>query len=343
MANLQGFFQEFNASKFVLFTSLLLFSILFTLQLDQVIHWSWWSVFAPLWIWKGIAIAGAGVGSYVWWRRPQSRLNTEEYIQYKAMLISLAVHLLLLMFELLTADNLDARRHMWILVFIPLVFVSIISIAICVWSVRHDRSFELELFCAVNILQFVFLALKLDGIIFWSWEITFIPLWIVLCISLVGVLYTIIFAGILLRMPDVNADQRRSSTNSALGYSFLVVPLLVFLVLLTNKLDKTVKISYFAATSPLFLTFFTLIITSFGTRGGNQYWFGLRKPPCQFLFGVCPCLQLFGNVSYSLYTANNNNRDTNRMEPEVDIFPGKKKAKKAEKTVAPVITLEMPD
>lgn len=47
------------------------------------------------------------------------------------------------------------------------------------------------------------------SIITWSWEITFIPLWIVLCISLVGVLYTIIFAGILLRMPDVNADQRR--------------------------------------------------------------------------------------------------------------------------------------
>jgi hypothetical protein len=54
-------------------------------------------------------------------------------------------------------------------------------------------------------------------IIVWSWEITFIPLWIVLCISLVGVLYTIIFAGILLRIPDVNSDQRRSSTNSALG------------------------------------------------------------------------------------------------------------------------------
>merc|ERR1719384_1841540 len=165
------------------------------------------------------------------------------------------------MFELLCADNLDTgagggvHRHKWILVFIPLVVVSILSIAICVWSVRHDRTFELELFCAVNILQFVFLALKLDNIITWSWEITFIPLWIVLCISLVGVLYTIIFAGILLRMPDVNADQRRSSTNSALGYSFLVVPLLVFLVLLTNKLDQTVKISFFAAASPLFLTF----------------------------------------------------------------------------------------
>ena len=128
MANLQGFFQvrfssrptyfftsevmqEFNGSKFVLFCSLLMFSVLYTLKLDGVISWSWWSVFLPLWVWKGIAISGASVGSYVWWRRPQSRLNNEEYLQYKAMLISLAVHLLLLMFELLTADNLDTRRH----------------------------------------------------------------------------------------------------------------------------------------------------------------------------------------------------------------------------------------
>ena len=51
----------------------------------------------------------------------------------------------------------------------------------------------------------------------WPWEITFVPMWIVLCISLVGVLYTIIFAGILLRLPEVNAEQRRTSTNSALG------------------------------------------------------------------------------------------------------------------------------
>jgi len=258
-------------------------------------------------------VFGAIVGSLVWWRRPQNQLNADEYIQYKAMLISLATHLLLLMFELLVADKLDSPdRHMWILVFVPLVFISLISIPICIWSIRHDRSYELELFCAVNMLQFIFLALKLDKVISWPWEITFVPLWIVLCISLVGVLYTIIFAGILLRMTDINAEQRRTSTNSALGYSFLVIPLLVFLVLITNKLDGTVQISYFAACAPLFLTFFTLIIASFGARGGNQYWFGLRKPPCQFLFGICPCLQLFGNISYSLYSnQGNSNTSTN--------------------------------
>ena len=36
--------------------------------------------------------------------------------QYKAMLISLSTHLLLLMFEILVADNLETQRHLWILV-----------------------------------------------------------------------------------------------------------------------------------------------------------------------------------------------------------------------------------
>ena len=122
-----------------------------------------WYIPIMYWDWFLISVSGAIVGSIVWWRRPQNHLNAEEYIQYKAMLISLATHLLLLMFELLVADQLESDRHYWILVFVPLVFVSLISIPICIWSVRHDRSFELELFCAVNMLQFIFIALKLDA------------------------------------------------------------------------------------------------------------------------------------------------------------------------------------
>jgi len=93
--NFRALFQDFNASKFVVYTCLLAFSVLFALKMDNTINWSWWSVFAPLWAWKALAVSGAIVGSYVWWRRPQNRLNAEEYIQYKAMLISLATHLLL--------------------------------------------------------------------------------------------------------------------------------------------------------------------------------------------------------------------------------------------------------
>eukprot|EP00096_Caligus_rogercresseyi_P003501 TRINITY_DN1661_c1_g1_i1.p1 TRINITY_DN1661_c1_g1~~TRINITY_DN1661_c1_g1_i1.p1 ORF type:complete len:367 (+),score=86.78 TRINITY_DN1661_c1_g1_i1:63-1163(+) len=351
--NFRGLFTDFNASKFIVFSCLLSFSVLFSLKADRGLDsLSWWSVFTPLWIWKGLAIAGAVLGSYVWWLRPQGRLNAEEYLQYKAMLISLATHLLLLMFELLAADNLTSKRHLWILVFVPLVFVSLVSIPISIWSLRHDRSFELELFCAVNILQFIFLALKLDNLILWPWEFIFIPLWIVLCVSLAGVLYTIIFAGILLRMPEFNSEQRRNSTNLALGYSFMVIPMIVFLVLLTNKLDGTIHISYFAASSPLYLTFFTLLITSFGSKGGNQYWFGLRKPPCIFLFGICPCLQLFGNISYNLHDENGQQPNSideetsnNSEDFSVDIMvpPNSDKKKKADLVVVPVHTLDIPD
>lgn len=71
-------------------------------------------------------------------------MEGEAYIQYKAMMMTLALHLLLLMFELLVCDNLESQRHLWILVFIPLIFISIISIAICIWAVKNDRSFDVS-------------------------------------------------------------------------------------------------------------------------------------------------------------------------------------------------------
>ena len=43
------------------------------------------------------------------------------------MLISLAVHLLLLMFELLVADNLQAKRHLWILVSYVILYICLFN------------------------------------------------------------------------------------------------------------------------------------------------------------------------------------------------------------------------
>jgi hypothetical protein len=92
------------------------------------------------------------------------------------------------------------------------------------------KYFQLELFCAVNILQFVFIALRLDGLVAWRWEVVFVPQWVLLCLALVGVLYAIIFAAILLRAPEASHVQRKAAFHSALAYTFLVVPLLIFQV-----------------------------------------------------------------------------------------------------------------
>lgn len=82
------------------------------------------------------------------------RLEGEAYIHYKSMLISLALHLILLMFELLVCDKLESGRHLWILVFIPLIFISIVSIAVCIWAVKHDRSFEVKINTALKLVLF---------------------------------------------------------------------------------------------------------------------------------------------------------------------------------------------
>ncbi|KAL0280651.1 UNVERIFIED_CONTAM: hypothetical protein PYX00_001879 [Menopon gallinae] len=339
--NLQTLFQDFNPSKFLVHTCLMVFTALFALKLDGVIHWSYWTVFAPIWFWKFMVIAGATVGSYVWWRCPHFRLEGEAYVHYKAMLISLALHLILLMFDLLVCDKLESGRHLWILVFIPLIFISIASIAVCIWAVKHHRSFELELFCSVNILQFIFLALRLDGFISWSWEVVFVPLWIIMCLSLVGVVYTIIFAGILLTTAQVNPQQRRTSFNSALGYTALVIPILIFQVLLANKLDGDIKLSYCGVVSPLFLSYITLIIMSFGAKGNNRWWFGIRKDFCHFLLSLCPFLQEYANIAYTAQDTTSTNETT---EPTLQ-EKAEKCLKKCDfgKTVVPIVSIETPD
>lgn len=60
-------------SKFLIYSCLLLFSVLLSLRLDGVIQWSYWAVFTPIWLWKLLVIFGASVGTGVWAHNPQYR------------------------------------------------------------------------------------------------------------------------------------------------------------------------------------------------------------------------------------------------------------------------------
>jgi hypothetical protein len=112
----------------------------------------------------------------------------------------------------------------------------------------------------------------------WSWVVVFVPFWILMCLAIIGVLYALIFATILLRTPQVASEQRKASLHSAISYSLIVLPLLVFLVLLSNKLDANnpampqshiSDMDYFSIGIPLYFTFAILLCLSFGSKGGN--------------------------------------------------------------------------
>ena len=70
------------------------------------------------------------------------RAEGETCVEFKAMLIAVGLHVLLLMFEVLVCDRVARGNYFWLIVFMPLFLVSPVSVAACVWGFRHDRSLE---------------------------------------------------------------------------------------------------------------------------------------------------------------------------------------------------------
>ncbi|ESO09891.1 hypothetical protein HELRODRAFT_156363 [Helobdella robusta] len=302
--NLKNSFQDFNPSKFFVHCCLLVFCLLLALKLDDEIRCSYWVIFIPLWIWKGAALVGCIVGCFIWIRNPHYRIERDSSNHFRAMIIATSLQMLLLMFELMSCDKLenDRTQVLWLFVFIPLFSISVISIGLCVWALKHGRSCEFEIFCSTNILQFIFFALRLDNFVQWRWVIIFIPIWILLCIALICVFYVIILTLILLRSSDVMAEQKRNNTISAVGYTFIVTPLLVFNVLLTNKLDKIDNMPYVLVVIPLLASLVALIVTSFNSRGAN-YSLNMVSIHCWFrrvfFMTYTPFINFLGNISYT--------------------------------------------
>lgn len=285
-------------------------------------------------------IIGSFVGSVVFLKNPQYRLENDSYIQFKSMLISLSLHLILLMFEFLVVDRLsNDNRHLWILVFIPLIVSSIVSVFFCIWAIKqqNERSFELELFLSVNALQFVFIPLKLDGFLNWSWEIIFVPIWIILCLSLVMMLYSLIFCSILIRTPEMSLAQRKNAINSAIS-NILVLPVLVFQILLADKLDNENGLPYTIIGIPLMVTLFSLILLSFCSKGSsNKFWFGMRKS--NFLLNA---LGEYGNINIS-YRNRNQNGDSQNLDVQVQSIEEKSHKKNLTGPIMPHYPIDQPD
>ncbi|XP_053485295.1 transmembrane protein 185A-like isoform X2 [Ictalurus furcatus] len=314
--NLRGLFQDFNPSKFLIYASLLLFSILLALKLDGVIQWSYWAVFTPIWLWKLMVVIGASVGTGVWATNPRYRAEGETHVEFKAMLIAVTIHILLLMFEVLVCDRIERGSYFWLLVFMPLFFASPLSVAACVWGFRHDRALELEIICSVNILQFIFIALRLDKIITWDWLVVCVPLWILMSFLCLVVLYYIIWSMLFLRSVDIIAEQRRTYVTMAVSWITIVVPLLIFEILLVHKLDGHNKLSYVSLFVPLWVSLVTLMASTFGQKGGNHWWFGIRKDFCHFLLELFPLLREYGNISYNLQHDDSDTFEETRAVPE---------------------------
>ncbi|KAI1724905.1 transmembrane fragile-X-F protein [Ditylenchus destructor] len=146
--NLRSCLTEFNGSKFVIYSTLIGFFLLLALKLDGLIIVNYFFVFIPLWFGEFLVFAGFIIGLLSFIISPPSRLDISSRNDFFAMCFCTLEHILLLMFDLLCCyklhnkDNIDGEQLSWLLVFSPLFVQSFIAMIIAVWSIRHDKAFE---------------------------------------------------------------------------------------------------------------------------------------------------------------------------------------------------------
>ena len=74
-----------------------------------------------------------------------SRQDGDGNAEFKAMILSLIIHVLLLLFEIMLCINIKQQKLSWILVFSPVYIISPLSIIFCIWELRHERSVEVRI------------------------------------------------------------------------------------------------------------------------------------------------------------------------------------------------------
>lgn len=133
--------------------------------------------------------------------------------------------------------------------FMPLFFVSPVSVAACLWGFRHDRSLELRS-CARQHPAVHLHRLRLDRIIHWPWLVWAVPLWILMSFLCLVVLYYIAWS-LLFRAPWMGLlSSLRTHVTMAICWITIVVPLLIFEVLLVHRLDGHNMFSYISIFVP---------------------------------------------------------------------------------------------
>ncbi|CAF1107240.1 unnamed protein product [Rotaria magnacalcarata] len=295
--------QSCNPSRFVVSCSLLIFSILFALRIDEYIKISYWLVFLPLFIWKFLVVFGACIGIFVWCKNGDgNRIIRTPDNDCQALIIYFVMHILLLIFELLICDKLENRLETrWITCFTPLLICILISSISCLWSLKAQRNFLIQGFISANGLLFLFFPFRLDYFITWRYVIVFIPIWISLCVALIFIVVKFILAIIYRCSQRALSNYRELSTiTEAITYVVLFIPFSTFLILLVNRLDcedadQTKKLSFTVIAVPLWIALIAWLTLSFGATDTNPWWFGLQRSLCEIILEQCPSLSIYFN------------------------------------------------
>jgi hypothetical protein len=136
----------------------------------------------------------------------------------------------------------------------------------------------------------------------------------------------------------MNLTQRQNAINSAIC-NILVLPILVFQILLADKLDNDNGLPFTLISIPLMITLFALILLSFCSKTTNhRWWFGVRKS--NFFLNM---LGEYGNISIT-YTSRNQSLENGNQSLNSDVQQiEEKNIHKKNVPIIPHFSIETPD
>lgn len=87
---------------------------------------------------------------------------------------------------------------------------------------------------------------------------------------------------------------------------------------LDSKSEPFSSLSFVAVFSPLYITYFVLILLSFKSRCSNIWWFGIgQRDFCRLFLFICPIFQVYGNINlkFNLFDSSSEiNQSTNNQQ-----------------------------
>ncbi|KAF2073542.1 hypothetical protein CYY_005161 [Polysphondylium violaceum] len=239
--------KTFLATMCILVSMVVLASVFLVVKIKGAVGWNWASVFSPMWILIGFVFIVTVLVAVI-----LKSMGARMFVVQTAAA--------LVFFALLNA-NLDHRTHIkWALVFIPVYVMIVINAALKLprlFRANYHRRFAdpelketstdfglgyggyvLRTFLYELLVSWfvVFMVVKLDGVVGWTWGINMIPIVVGLFVLFVAKLAD---NAMELKKADEESKPEIASNNSMVVglWVFFAIPILLFFCLLAAYLS----------------------------------------------------------------------------------------------------------
>ena len=297
------FCDNFNRRQFFALSLVFMFIALLALRLDNFIIWPYWVVFFPLWLWQSVIFGGLLFEIFTFCRNPRYYVETQTH--FKCTFCDALFHINLLFFEILVCSRLDNANA-----YIPLIILSIFGFFMSCWAIKNDYDGDLYFIVSFNILFFIFVSLKLENLITWSWKTVFLSNWATLTLFFVLELIEIVVSISRFSCMERLPRYRQQSFCISIGYSVSMLLIITSSVLLALNLDNDLRLPYVIVASPLMSALTVFMSLCFSARPHFQ-WRRCFQLLYRRTIDICHPLQEYGNISYklsSLHSSSTNER-----------------------------------